>query len=37
MSKMMKDTAILLVITLVSGLLLGLVYQITKEPIAIQQ
>ncbi len=37
MSKMMKDTAILLVITLVSGLLLGLVYQITKEPIAIQK
>ena len=37
MSKMMKDTAILLVVTLVSGLLLGLVYQITKEPIAIQQ
>lgn len=37
MNKMMKDTAILLVITLVSGLLLGLVYQITKEPIAIQQ
>lgn len=37
MSKMLKDTAILLVITLVSGLLLGLVYQITKEPIAIQQ
>lgn len=37
MSKMLKDTAILLVITLCSGLLLGLVYQITKEPIAIQQ
>lgn len=37
MSKMMKDTAILLVITLISGLLLGLVYQITKEPIAVQK
>ena len=34
---MFKDTGILLVITLVAGLLLGLVYQITKEPIAIQQ
>lgn len=34
---MLKDTAILLVITLVSGLLLGLVYQITKEPIAVQK
>ncbi|MCM1040282.1 MAG: RnfABCDGE type electron transport complex subunit G [Roseburia sp.] len=37
MSKMLKDTAILLVITLVSGLLLGLVYQITKDPIAVQK
>ncbi len=34
---MFKDMAILLVITLVAGLLLGLVYQITKEPIAIQK
>lgn len=34
---MFKDTAILLVITLVAGLLLGLVYQITKEPIAVQK
>ena len=34
---MFKDAAILLVITLISGLLLGTVYQITKEPIAIQQ
>ena len=33
---MFKDTGILLVITLVAGLLLGLVYQITKEPIALQ-
>lgn len=34
---MLKDTVILLMITLISGLLLGLVYQITKEPIAIQK
>ncbi len=34
---MMKDTGILLAITLIAGLLLGLVYQITKEPIAVQQ
>lgn len=34
---MFKDTAILLVITLISGLLLGLIYQITKEPIAVQK
>ena len=32
-----KDTLILTVITLVSGLLLGLVYQVTKDPIAHQQ
>lgn len=36
-SGMFKDTAILLIITLVSGLLLALVYQITKEPIAAQK
>ncbi|MBO5208662.1 MAG: RnfABCDGE type electron transport complex subunit G [Lachnospiraceae bacterium] len=36
-SGMMKDTGILLAITLIAGLLLGLVYQITKEPIAVQQ
>lgn len=34
---MIKDTGILFVITLIAGLLLGLVYQITKEPIAVQQ
>lgn len=34
---MLKDAGILLVITLISGLLLGLIYQITKEPIAIQK
>lgn len=37
MNKIMKDTLILTVITLVAGLLLGLVYEITKEPIAKQQ
>lgn len=36
-SGMFKDTGILLVITLVAGLLLALVYQITKEPIATQK
>ncbi len=34
---MLKDTATLLLITLISGLILGLVYQITKEPIAEQK
>ncbi len=34
MKSMIKDAAILLVITLFAGLILGLVYQITKEPIA---
>lgn len=34
MKNMIKDTAILLVITLFAGLILGLVYQITKDPIA---
>ena len=32
-----KDTVILTLITLVSGGLLGLVYQVTKEPIAQQE
>ena len=36
MKKILKDTLALLVITLVAGLLLGIVYQITKEPIAKQ-
>lgn len=35
MKKILKNTAILTVITLVAGCLLGLVYEITKEPIAI--
>lgn len=33
---MLKDTVILVVITLISGLALGFVYQLTKEPIRIQ-
>lgn len=37
MKEMMKNTAILLVITVVSGLVLGLIYQITKDPIAEQE
>ncbi|MBP3457586.1 MAG: RnfABCDGE type electron transport complex subunit G [Lachnospiraceae bacterium] len=34
MKSMLKEAAILFAITLVSGCLLGLVYQVTKEPIA---
>ena len=34
MRSMLKDAGILLLITLCSGLILGFVYQITKEPIA---
>ncbi len=37
MKEMMKDAAILFVITLISGLLLGFVYDLTKEPIAAQE
>lgn len=37
MNKIIKNTLILTVITVVSGLLLGVVYEITKEPIAIAQ
>ena len=37
MKSMMKDAAILFAITLIAGLLLGVVYEVTKEPIAIQQ
>lgn len=36
-SVMLKEAAILFVITLVSGLLLGFVYEVTKEPIRVQQ
>lgn len=34
MKKIIKNTLVLTVITLVAGILLGLVYEITKEPIA---
>ncbi|MGN0376112.1 MAG: RnfABCDGE type electron transport complex subunit G [Suilimivivens sp.] len=34
---MIKDAAILFVITIAAGLILGFVYQITKEPIAIAE
>lgn len=37
MNKIVKNTAILTIITLVAGCLLGLVYEITKEPIALAQ
>lgn len=37
MNKIVKNTAILTAITLVAGALLGLVYEITKEPIAAAQ
>lgn len=37
MKEMMKNTGILLAITLIAGLLLGVVYQVTKEPIAEQE
>lgn len=37
MKNMIKDAAILLLITLVAGLALGFVYQITKEPIALAE
>ena len=34
---MFKDTCIMLAITVIAGLLLGLVYQVTKDPIAVQK
>ena len=34
---MIKNALILFAITLVAGVLLGIVYQVTKEPIAYQQ
>ena len=37
MKEMMKNTGILLAITVIAGLLLGRVYQVTKEPIAMQE
>lgn len=37
MKNMLKDAVILLAITLIAGLALGIVYDVTKEPIAEQQ
>ena len=37
MKSMLKDTLIIFVITLIAGAVLGLVYDVTKEPIAHQQ
>ena len=37
MKNMLKDAGILFAITLIAGLLLGCVYQVTKEPIAAQE
>ena len=37
MKSMLKDAMILFVITLLAGALLGVVYEVTKEPIAAQQ
>lgn len=37
MKSMLKDTFVLFVITLIAGLALGFVYELTKEPIRIQQ
>ena len=34
---MLKDAMILFAITLLAGLILGAVYQVTKEPIAVQK
>ena len=36
MKKIIKDAMVLFIITLVAGVLLGLVYMITKDPIAKQ-
>ena len=37
MKNMLKDAAILFVITLIAGCLLGTVYEVTKEPIQKQE
>lgn len=37
MKNMIKDAAVLFVITITAGLILGFVYQITKEPIALAE
>lgn len=36
-TKIIKDAAMLTIITLIAGLLLGLVYEVTKNPIKVQQ
>lgn len=36
MKNLLKDAAILFAITLIAGFVLGLVYEVTKEPIAVQ-
>lgn len=37
MKNILKDAGILFAITLIAGLLLGVVYEVTKEPIALQE
>ena len=37
MKSMIKDAGILFAITLIAGLLLGVVYEVTKDPIAVQK
>ena len=37
LKSMLKDAMILLAITLIAGLILGVVYKVTKEPIAQQE
>lgn len=37
MKRMFQDTLILLIITLIAGLALGFVYEVTKEPITVQE
>ena len=37
MKNMLKDTFILFMITLFAGLILSVVYEVTKEPIAVQE
>ena len=37
MKNMLKDAVILFAITLIAGLLLGVVYEVTKDPIATQK
>ena len=34
---MLKDASVLLTITVIAGLVLGVVYQVTKDPIAQQK